>query len=301
MSIIVSNGKNKNTFAVFGLLFGACFWGVIWYPYRLIEEAGISGIASSFYTYIIALAIAIVFYAKRWRGIFDMPISILWLSLLAGWTNLSYVLAVLDGQVMRVLLLFYLSPLWTTIWAHFWLKERINNRGLLTIVFALLGALIMLYDTTGKSGWLPIPRSISDWLALSSGVGFSLTNVISRKTNHLSVVTKSFAVMVGVILVAIFCIPFLNKPFPNPHFFSANIWFIMCLIAIVIVFGTILVQFAVTQIEANRVSVIFLFELIIAAIASYYLAGEVMTSYEWVGGTLIILAAIAAATNNNTS
>jgi drug/metabolite transporter (DMT)-like permease len=297
----VSNDKNKNTFAVFGLLFGACFWGVIWYPYRLIEEAGISGVASSFYTYMIALAIASVFYAKRWRGIFDMPISVLWLSLLSGWTNLSYVLAVIDGQVMRVLLLFYLSPLWTTIWAHFWLKERINKRGLLTIVFALLGALIMLHDATGKTGWLPVPRSASDWLALSSGVGFSLANVISRKTNHLSVVAKSFGVMTGVILVTIFCIPFLSKPFPNPQSLSANNWFIMCLIAIVIVFGTLLVQFALTQIEANRVSVIFLFELIIAAIASYYLAGEVMTIYEWVGGTLIILAAIAAATNNNTS
>jgi len=301
VSIIVSNGNNKNTFAVFGLLFGACFWGVIWYPYRLIEEAGISGVASSFYTYMIALAIASVFFAKRWRGIFDMPKSVLWLSLVAGWTNISYVLAVIDGQVMRVLLLFYLSPLWTTIWAHFWLKEHTNKRGLLTIVFALLGALIMLYDTTGKTGWIPVPSSMSDWLALSSGVGFSLTNVISRKTNHLSVVAKSFAVMVGVILVAIIFIPFLNKPFPNPRLLSASNWIIMCLIAVVIVFGTMLVQFAVTQIEANRVSVIFLFELIIAAIASYYLAGEVMTKYEWVGGMLIILAAIAAANNNNTS
>jgi drug/metabolite transporter (DMT)-like permease len=301
VSIIVSNGNNKNTFAVFGLLFGACFWGVIWYPYRMLEVAGVSGVALSFYTYIIALMIAIVVYAKRWRGIPKLPISIIWLSLLAGWANLSYVLAVLNGHVMRVLLLFYLSPLWTLIWAHFWLKERTNIQGIITILFALLGALIMLYDTTGQSGWLPIPKSMSDWLALSSGVGFSLTNVISRKTNHLSAVAKSFAVWIGVVLVTIFCIPFVEKPFPNPQFFSTQNWIMMIIIAIVLVFGTILVQFAVTQIEANRASVIFLFELVVAAIASYYLAGEVMTSYEWVGGTLIIAASFVAATNKNTS
>ena len=295
----MSSNNNKNHFAIFGLLFGACFWGVVWYPYRLMAEAGVSGVASSFYTYFIAVIAACLIFAKHWRGMFSLPTSIVWLSLIAGWTNIAYVLAVIDGHVMRVILLFYLSPLWTLILAHFWLKERTNVKGVLVIFIALLGASIMLYDTAGKSGYLPIPRSTSDWLALSSGIGFALTNVITRQSSHLSIRAKSFAVWLGVIVVALICLPFLSEAFPTPSFFSANHWLIMGLIAVVLLVGTLLVQYGVTQISATRASVIFLFELFIAAIASYFLAGEVMTAYEWAGGLLIVAAAFFAATNHN--
>ena len=295
----MSSNNNKNHFAIFGVLFGACFWGVVWYPYRLMAEAGVSGVASSFYTYFIAVIAACLIFAKHWRGMFSLPTSIVWLSLIAGWTNIAYVLAVIDGHVMRVILLFYLSPLWTLILAHFWLKERTNVKGVLVIFIALLGASIMLYDTAGKSGYLPIPRSTSDWLALSSGIGFALTNVITRQSSHLSIRAKSFAVWLGVIVVALICLPFLSEAFPTPSFFSANHWLIMGLIAVVLLVGTLLVQYGVTQISATRASVIFLFELFIAAIASYFLAGEVMTAYEWAGGLLIVAAAFFAATNHN--
>ena len=88
--------SNKNTYAIFGLLFGAMVWGIIWYPYRLMAEAGVSGVASSFYTYSIATAIAAIYFGKHWRGIFAQPKSIIWLALIAGWTNMSYVLAAID-------------------------------------------------------------------------------------------------------------------------------------------------------------------------------------------------------------
>jgi len=297
VSIIVSNDNNKNSFAVFGLLFGACFWGVVWYPYRLMQEAGVSGVASSFYSYMIASVIACIIFAKHWRGLLAQPKSIIWLGVIAGWTNLAYVLAVIDGHVMRVILLFYLSPLWTLILAHFWLHERTNLKGVIVIFIALLGASIMLYDPSGNSGWLPIPRSQSDWLALSSGIGFALANVITRKSSHLSIVAKSFAVWFGVVAMALICMPFISDAFPSPRFFTANNWLIMALISLVLVMGTLLVQYGVTQMTATSASVIFLFELVVAAIASYYLAGEVMALNEWIGGVLIVAAAFFAATS----
>jgi drug/metabolite transporter (DMT)-like permease len=298
VSIVQKIHGNKNALAIFGLLFGACFWGTVWYFYRVLEAAGVSGIASSFYSYVIAAILACLMFAKHWRGMFALPKSMIWLGLIAGWTNLSYVLAVLDGQVMRVILLFYLSPLWTLILAHFWLHERTNLRGLLAIVIALLGASIMLYDTTGHSGWLPIPRTQSDWYALSSGMGFALTNVITRKSAYLSIRAKSFAVWLGVVAVSLLCLPLFGETLPSPNVLTTSNWLALLLISIVLVFGTWLVQYGVTQIEANRASVIFLFELVVAAFASYYLAHEVMSMNEWIGGSLIIAAALIAAFNH---
>lgn len=291
--------STNHPLAVFSLLFGAFCWGIIWFPYRIMAEAGVAGIASSFYTYGIILILAGAYFAKHWRDIFSQPLSIIWLCIVAGWTNLAYVLAVIDGEVMRVMLLFYLSPLWTLILAHFWLKERTNARGLMIIALSLLGAFIMLNDFTGQSGAWPLPKNTAEWIALSSGMGFSLTNVITRKSTHLSIRTKSFAVWIGVFVMALLIMPFVKESFPAPSFFTVNQWLIMVIIALLVMAATLSVQYGITQITATRASVLFLFELVVAAIASYFLAHEVMDWNEWVGGALIVIAAIFAAFNES--
>lgn len=299
--------SNKNTLAIFGLLFGAFCWGIIWYPYRLMAEAGVSGVASSFYTYCIAMLLAGTYFSKHlarhWRELFKQPQNVVWIGLIAGWTNLSYVLAVIDGEVMRVMLLFYLSPLWTLLLARFWLKEPITKIGFISISIALVGAYIMLAGPfSAVESSLPIPRNAAEWLALSAGIGFSLTNVITRKSSHLNLLQKSFAVWVGVIAVAVLSAPFLvnyyGQNFVTPSFFSPNHWVVMVVIALLLIAATMLVQFGVTQLTAIRASVLFLFELVVAAIASYYLAHEAMTLNEWLGGLLIIAAALTAALNH---
>ncbi len=303
--------SNKNALAIFGLLFGAFCWGIIWYPYRLMAEAGVSGVASSFYTYCIATLLAGAYFSKylvrhfhtNWRALFKQPQNVLWIGLVAGWTNLSYVLAVIDGEVMRVMLLFYLSPLWTLLLARFWLKEPITKIGFISIIIALIGAYIMLAGPFSEvESRLPIPRNTAEWLALSAGIGFSLTNVITRKSSQLNLLQKSFAVWVGVIVVAALCAPFLthyyDQNFVTPSFFSLANWLIMLIIALLLIAATMLVQYGVTQLTAIRASVLFLFELVVAAIASYYLAHEAMTLNEWLGGLLIIAAALTAALNH---
>jgi drug/metabolite transporter (DMT)-like permease len=299
--------NNRNSLAIFGLLFGAFAWGLIWYPYRLMAEAGASGVASSFYTYFIAALLAGAYFFKHlirhWRDVFKQPQTVLWIGLVAGWTNLSYVLAVIDGEVMRVMLLFYLSPLWTLLLARFWLKEPITKMGFISISIALIGAYIMLAGPfSAVASHVPLPRNTAEWLALSAGIGFSLTNVITRKSQHLSLLQKSFAVWLGVIVVAAIAAPVLvniyGQSFPSPSFFSLNNWLLMSLIALLLLAATMFVQFGVTQLSAIRASVLFLFELVVAAIAAYYLANEAMTANEWIGGILIVAAALTSALNH---
>jgi len=292
----MSNSDNKNSFAVFGLLFGALCWGIIWYPYRIMADAGVSGIVSSFYTYSIAVVLAGAYFAAHWRGIFKLPLSIIWLSLVAGWTNLSYVLAIIDGEVMRVMLLFYLSPLWTLILAHFWLKEKTHLPGVAAIITSLLGAYIMLYDPAASR--FPVPANSAEWLGLSSGFGFALTNVMTRKSVHLTLRAKSFAIWTGVVVVCLMAMPLMQVPFTSPAVFTSGNWLIMGLIAILLIAATFLVQYGVTLIKATRASVLFLFELVVAAIAAYFLTDETMQMNEWIGGALIVAASVFAAFNH---
>jgi drug/metabolite transporter (DMT)-like permease len=281
------------------LLLAAVCWGVVWYPYRILANAGVAAVASSFYCYSTVLILASIVSIKHWRGIFKLPLSILWLSLTAGWTNLAYVLAVIDGEVMRVMLLFYLSPLWTLILAHFWLKERIDKRGLMIMALSLTGAFIMLSDLTGKSSAWPLPRNTAEWFALTSGIAFAISNVITRKSTHLTIRSKSFAVWTGVFLMAILAMPFVKETIPPPSFFSLNDGMVILAIALSLIAATLLTQYGITQMPATRASVLFLFELVVAAITSYFLAHETMEINEWIGGSLIAAASIFAALNHN--
>lgn len=211
--------------------------------------------------------------------------------LAAGWTNLSYVLAVIDGEVMRVLLLFYLSPLWTLLLAKLLLDEPAGRRGLFVIVLSLAGAFVMLWH---PAQGLPLPQNTAEWLGFSSGFCFALTNVLTRRATHLSLEAKSFAIWGGVAVLALMLLPFWNTTLPSPAQITVPHWLLMLWLGVVLMVTTLLVQYGVTHTRVTRASVIFLFELVVASISSYLLAGEVLTAHEWIGGAMIVAAAIFA-------
>jgi drug/metabolite transporter (DMT)-like permease len=278
----------RKSLPTFGLLFGAVVWGLIWYPYRLLEQAGISGIQSSLATYGIALALGAAIFSRHWRDLARVPREAILIGIAAGWTNLSYVLAVLEGEVMRVLLLFYLAPLWTLLLARLLLKEKISRQGLTIMLLALAGMFTMLWQGTG----LPIPQNWAEWIALSSGFGFASTNVLTRRAGHMTLRAKSMAVWAGVCLIALVFFLFEHQPSPALSNIAGTNWILMAVMGMLLLATTWLVQFGVTHTPANRAAVIFMFELVVAAVSSYLLAGEEMTVREWVGGAMIIAAAI---------
>ncbi|HRD91034.1 MAG TPA: EamA family transporter, partial [Accumulibacter sp.] len=121
-----------NRAAVAALLAGALIWGLIWYPYRILRDGGIDGVAASTASYALAFALGLICWRRRRRRIAPSW-TLLWLALAAGTCNLGYVLATLDGEVMRVLLLFYLAPLWTVLLSRLLLDERLDAGGALVI------------------------------------------------------------------------------------------------------------------------------------------------------------------------
>ena len=285
--------KIKSLLPIFSLLFGAFVWGIIWYPYRLMAQAGVSGIYSSFYVFILTIAIALPYFFITKKKVPIWSKDFWLLALVAGYTNISYVLAVIDGEVVRVMLLFYLSPVWTIFLAHFMLNEDTQKRHYIAVFISLIGAFIMFWEP----GYLIHLDSKSDWLALSSGLGFAITNVMTRKHAHMTVNQKALAIWLGVIVVAMICIMFDKNAMPTLDFFRPVDAAIMMVIALSLFLSTLLVQFGVTQIKAVEASSFFLFEIVVAAISSYFLVGESIALKEWLGGILIIAGVILSAKN----
>jgi drug/metabolite transporter (DMT)-like permease len=281
---------SSRSFAIPGLLYAATLWGVIWYPYRLLQEAGVSGVASSLLSYALPLLVLGGLHVRDLRA---ARTSWGWLALLAltaGWTNLAYVLAVLEGEVMRVLLLFYLSPLWTVLFARALLGERLNRVGVLVMLLSLAGAMAMLWP--GQDGALPLPVNLAEWLGLSAGLMFALSNVVSRKLAHVAEGARGMAVWAGVAVLCLAGMAF--QPGHMDFAIAANVatWGLIALIAAAIASMTYAVQYGLARVPANQAIVIFLFELVAAAASSYWLAGETMNRQEWLGAVMIVAASL---------
>ncbi|MBA3022823.1 MAG: DMT family transporter [Gammaproteobacteria bacterium] len=279
----------RNVVPVAGLLSGALVWGLIWYPYRVLQDAGISGALATALTYGFAMLCGVFILPRLWRERHTLGGWALLLVFSAGWANLGYVLGMLHGEVMRVLLLFYLAPVWTILFSYWLLGERLDRYGYAIVLLSLGGALVMLWK---PEVGLPFPQNVSEWLGLTAGMGFALSNVVSRRSSHLSVEVKSFSLWLGTLVLTL---PFLwwqGGMSQQLTTVSAGFWGLLLLMGLVLCATSFAVQYGVTHIPANRAVVLFLFELVVAALASWVLAEETMTMREWIGAALIVSATL---------
>lgn len=290
--------KQKNIVPITALLIGAAIWGVAWYPFRLLEQAGISGEASTVIAYFVALLIGIMFFHKQIRtfNFLDKAAYLLiWIGVCSGIANIAYVLGIIHGEVMRVLLLFYLAPLWTILFARILLREKLSLLGYWVILLSLIGAMTMLWQPEKDFSF---PASYGEWMGLSGGIMFALANVLVRKDQQHNVQLKSLAIWLGVTLIG-FLATWSMRSLPLISSISTDTWLLLLGLGLIIFFLSITLQYGLTHIPANQAIVIMLFELIVAAIASYFLANEIMTLKEWIGGLMIVSASFFSAKINH--
>ncbi len=275
---------------VLSLLLTATLWGMVWYPLRLLEQAGLHGLWTTLISYSAALLVGLGWlWSERGRWA-RYPLALPVMTAAAGWTNVAFVLAILDGMVVRVLLLFYLSPLWALLLGWLILGEKPRPGGWLVFALAVSGAMIMLWD---PAVGLPWPRDHADWLAVSSGFAFSMSNVMVRRMDRLSVRLKAAASWLGVVLVALAGV--LIAGLPVPQVSAATLGGAVALGWLGFVIMTLAVIYGVAHMPVHRSAVILLFELVVGAVSSLILTSEQVYPREWLGGSLILASAWLAA------
>ena len=141
-------------------------WGVYWMPLLYLESLGLIGASAGTALYVSCL-IALIPVMIRYRLLFLKQWRVLLLSgVLTGCAFSLYTTSLAYTDVIRSILLFYLTPVWGTLIGIFVLKEKLTLTHLGVIICAFLG----LYAILGSGGGLPIPRNLGDILALFSGI-----------------------------------------------------------------------------------------------------------------------------------
>ncbi len=285
----VRSDSKRGGLPVLALLMSASLWGMIWFPYRWLSHMGVSGLMSTFVTYVAALMIGLPFYRGRWADVMTARRWWLAIAFFSGWTNTAYVLAVIHGEVMRVSLLFYLAPLWTVLFSRILLAERLSRTGYYIVLLSLGGALVMLWRPHGR---LPIPANAAEWAGLSAGVSFALTNVLSKRAGMLSIEAKSVAIGIGGALMPLPLLLLQPAAFAAWGKYTPMTWSVLFMLAVSMLIITVVLQYGLLHVAANRAIVILLFELIVSALSAYFLAGESLVGKEWLGAAMIMVASL---------
>ncbi|MBC7435349.1 MAG: DMT family transporter [Bdellovibrionales bacterium] len=275
------------------LLFNALVWGVSWWPFRQLEARGLHPLWATAFVFIFSLACLMVLRPGAWRGFKGRPL--LWMLLLAtGATNVGFNWAVTTGDVVRVVLLFYVMPAWSVLLAWLLLGERPTAASLLRVVLALAGVAIVLKSP--GADW-PVPSSASDWLALGGGFSFALTNVMLRKLRDAPTDARVLSMFAGGTLIATLAALFgMSQGFvAQPPAPAAGWVAFVLLLSVGFLASNMALQYGASRLSAHTSSLIMLSEVIFASLSSVMLGASELPSRTLLGGALVVAAALLSA------
>jgi drug/metabolite transporter (DMT)-like permease len=275
------------------LLFNAFTWGVSWWPFRHLHAQGVHPLWATALCYLLVSALLALWRPGALRDVLRTPT--LWVLVFAsGCTNAAFNWGVTTGDVVRVVLLFYLMPLWTLLLARLLLHERLHAGVLLRAALALAGAVVMLWPADG--GW-PMPRQASDWLGLLGGASFALNNVMLRREAHRQSDARALAMFSGGALIgggAALIGAAAGVAAPPWHAVAA--WGVpLVLLALWFMGSNLALQFGAARLRASTTSVVMVSEVLFASVSALWLGAATLTTATVVGGVLIAGAALLAA------
>ena len=285
------NTFNKNIhLPVFVLFFSSILWGLSWLPLKAINAMGIEGIGLIFFAYGILVLFASPLLFKQitiWKEHKKMMLLI---ALFGGGANLAFTYALINGEVIRVMVLFYLLPVWGVAGGRLFLKEEIDRWRYLGVFLAISGAFFIL----GGFKIFDAPPSWMDLIALVSGLFFSMNNLLFRAAQAIPVSSKIGSMFFGCFTMAGLFLLAGVEQFPSG--ISDHAWLMLVLYAVFwLLAANVGSQWSVTHMEAGRSSIIMILELIAAVLSAALIAGEIMSGIEYMGGALIMTAAFIEA------
>ena len=272
------------------LFLAAAVWGLYWLPLREIESLGLSGSWSVAFFNACPLLVMTPYLLWHRKSQFQHMRAVLIIAALTGTGLALYASGLVISTVIRSTLLFYLTPIWSTIIGVVWLSETLHRGRIIAIILGLLGLWLLLAGNDAESS----PLNIGDLFALLSGVFWGFGAACMKKwpsAPTATTTTLQFLVTTSVcILIATL---FFNQPIPPISVFQAAFPIAFVASTLVILPTVFVIFWASKQLFPGRVGILMLSEALVAIFsASLLLPEETMTFWQWVGGTIIITACL---------
>ena len=232
--------------------------------------------------------------------------------LVIGLSSVFYFGAVIYSDVVRVILLFYLLPIWATLLGRFMHGEAIPPVKLGAIALALAG----LYLLLGSGNTLPIPQNIGDWFGITAGFLWALALVLIRgnpnvdsamHTTALFIFGAPLAVLVAVIMPdAVTSVAAQVGANTDPvSMAQSQIWLALGLAAVfglLVLMPSVYAQVWGARLLPSGTAALFTMSEILTATGSDILInGSQLSTGAYIGGGMIVTAALIDLTASPTT
>jgi drug/metabolite transporter (DMT)-like permease len=262
-------------------------WGIAWMPLKKLSASGFSGTALVLISSLVAASLLLprlLVEREQWRG---QGRWLLGIALFGGYSHLAFTTATMYGDIVRVMVLFYLLPAWGVLGGRVFLGERLDAARVAAVMLALAGAWLVL---GGGSAW----RGRIHWtdvVAVTCGMAFAGNNLLFRACQEIPVASKTAFMLLGAAALSVPFLVLLGEP--RWPIASAAGWAGVLGYGVVwLCLANLATQFGVTHMEAGRASIIILVELVVAVVTAVALGSEQMSSTELAGGLCILAAAV---------
>mgnify|MGYP000532927744 FL=1 len=265
-------------------LYAGAVWGLFWIPLRALEDAGINGLWITVVYFLIPTICLIPIVLSRWQHVKQGGISLQLTTMLSGGALLLYSTSIVYTDVVRAMLLFYLTPIWATILARIFLGDLITPSRIIAMLMAILGMLTIF----GLGARFPIPQNIGDWLGIGSGFLWAVAMVrIRMSESHSAIELTAGFFQWSLIFSAGAAFLLAPSQIPKIEQVLPALPLLLIFMALLVLPGTYASLWGPKYLSPGVVGLLFMTEIIVGAISVALLAGEPFGIRELMGVLLI--------------
>ena len=262
-------------------------WGCFWLPARYFDNMGLRDGLFSTSLFAVTVIVLLPWLFLRWRQWRHEAGPLVQIGIWTGVAFALYANALVNTEVVRALLLFYLTPVWSTILGITMLGERLTLRRVVAVVCGVSGGLVIL----GLDLGIPLPRNIGDWMSLVAGMCWALASVHIARASGTSISGQTFAYSIGSLALSALLMAWLTPagatlalPELDAELVAALIGFALlvnlpCMTALIWGAGLL---------SPGRVGILLCMELVFGVASAAVLAGEPFGIREATGTALIL-------------
>lgn len=264
-------------------------WGIFWLPLHWFEAQGVGGgwVSVIFSAVCLLAPLPWLLSGKSWKGLGHEAIT----GLLLGAGFSLYTISLLLTDVVNAILLFYLTPVWSTLAVRAFYGTPLSVERIGAIALGFIGMGFVL----GGKGQVPLPQNAGDWLALASGMLWSFGTLRSFAKPHPGIAVPVFCFALGGLVSSLVILAFAATALPPLAATGglATTWpWIILLALIIFVPPNFLVLWASQRMDPGRVGILLMTEVLVGSISAALLSGEDFGLMKGLGATLIVSAGL---------
>ena len=287
---MIDRSRKTVLLASIAVAVSGAIWGVYWIPIRELDSNGITASWTSFLTFGLTGIIFFVAFLVQWLKTGRLPWGVLLTGILSGTCVIFYAVALVITEVVKTVLLFYLTPVWSTILGRILLREKITPYRICAVIMGLMGLSVIL----GIADGIPRLSNLGDLFALASGLLWAYATVRIRDDEKAAVWEQVGGFYLGGALAsALFIFLPIHGLDQAPSFeivIESSFWLLVFILAYLPSF--FLVFWGAQILSPARVGILMMSEIIFGVASAAWLSGEPFGWTQIIGVTLIFGAAI---------